>query len=52
MPEGVSLLSVADGLIPNDAIVKLRVDNPYNLEQEFGLTSLLNTCKTVGELPA
>ncbi len=30
--ENVSLTSYADGLIPNDAIVKLRVSNPYQPE--------------------
>ncbi len=31
LTEGTSLLSLADGLIPNDLIIKLRVDNPYKV---------------------
>ena len=36
VPEGVEMLSYSDGLIPNDAIVKLRVDNPYQVEEGTG----------------
>ena len=34
--EGTELLSYADGLIPNDLTVKLRVDNPYSVETGTG----------------
>lgn len=33
----IDLLPLNDGLIPNDVIVKLRVDNPYQLELGNGL---------------
>ncbi len=36
LPEGIEMRSYADGLIPNDAIVKLRVDNPYEVEEGTG----------------
>lgn len=31
---GREMLSYADGLIPEDVIIKLRVDNPFNVEQD------------------
>ncbi|MDX1406689.1 MAG: hypothetical protein R3330_01115, partial [Saprospiraceae bacterium] len=31
---GTELLSYNDGLIPNDMVIKLRVDNPYQMEEE------------------
>jgi len=34
---GNQLLSYADGLIPNDVIVKARVDNPYAVNDAMGL---------------
>lgn len=49
---GTSLLSYEDGLIPNDVIVKLRVENPYNREQAFDLRSELFNCDAIGDLPA
>lgn len=36
LTEGTSLLSLADGLIPNDLIIKLRVDNPYQVKTGTG----------------
>ena len=36
LPDGAEMNSYADGLIPNDAIVKLRVDNPYEVEEGTG----------------
>ncbi len=47
---GQELLSLADGLIPNELTVKLRVDNNYNKEKvvDYGIA---NDCKTVGDLP-
>jgi len=36
VPEGVSMNSYADGLIPNDVVVKLRVDNPYEVAEGTG----------------
>ena len=36
LPEGAEMRSYADGLIPNDAVVKLRVDNPYEVEEGTG----------------
>ncbi len=34
--DGTSMLSYADGLIPNDLTVKLRVDNPYGIAAGTG----------------
>jgi len=47
---GIELNSLADGLIPNELTVKLRVDNNYNKERvvDYGIA---NDCKTVGDLP-
>ena len=39
LPEGASMNSVADSLVPNDLKIKLRVENPYNLETRFDLQS-------------
>ena len=36
MSTGTELLSYADGLIPNEATYKLRVDNPYAVEEGTG----------------
>lgn len=36
LPLGAQMLSYADGLIPEDLIVKLRVDNPYQVEEGTG----------------
>ena len=34
--EGTNMLSYEEGLIPNDVTVKLRVDNPYQVEEGTG----------------
>ena len=52
LTQETSLLSYADGLIPNDVIIKLRVENPYNREEEYDLRSELFNCDAVGEFPA
>jgi len=52
LASGASLLSYADGLIPNDVIVKLRVENPYSKEEAFDLRSELFNCDEFGDLPA
>lgn len=49
--QGSSLLSYAQGLIPNDLVIKIRVDNPYSKEENFGLTSENFNCNDIGELP-
>jgi len=36
LPRGVELLSYADGLIPNDLTIQMRVDNPYAVEEGTG----------------
>lgn len=36
MTDGNSLLSYAEGLIPNDLTIKLRVDNPFQVEAGTG----------------
>ena len=43
------MLSYEDGYIPNDLTVKLRVDNPYNLENEFSYVP--NQCNPIGGFP-
>ncbi len=50
LPTETNLLSYSEGVVPNDLTIKLRVDNPYNLETQFnGLSP--NACLTVGGLP-
>ena len=47
------MLSYADGLIPNDAVVKLRVDNPYEVEEGTGEFNGYPTYRiTIGEAAA
>lgn len=36
LTRGTEMLSYADGLIPNDVIVKARVDNPYAVKEGMG----------------
>ena len=36
---GEQMLPIEDGLIPNDLTVKLRVENPYNLETAFNINA-------------
>ena len=36
---GEQMLPLEDGLIPNDLTVKLRVENPYNLETAFNINA-------------
>jgi hypothetical protein len=43
------MLSYEDGYIPNDLAIKLRVDNPYNLENEFSFVP--NQCNPIGNFP-
>ena len=45
-----AMLSYEEGYIPNDLTVQLRVDNPYNLEEEFNL-QVASSCSPVGSLP-
>ncbi|HMR89675.1 MAG TPA: hypothetical protein PKD51_16050, partial [Saprospiraceae bacterium] len=35
LPKGAQLLPLSEGLIPNDMIVKLRVDNPYGESRRY-----------------
>ncbi len=37
LQEGQEMLPISEGLIPNDMTVKLRVENPYNLETTFSI---------------
>jgi hypothetical protein len=37
--EGNEMLPLSEGLIPNDVTIKLRVENPYNLETTFNIQS-------------
>ena len=50
LPEGQEMLPYDQGAIPNDLTVKLRIENPYNLETSFNIQSP-NSCKVVGESP-
>ena len=50
LPQGQSMLPYSEGSVPNDLTVKLRVENPYNLETSFNIASP-NSCRTVGDLP-
>ncbi|MFT5164990.1 MAG: hypothetical protein ACI8P3_000214 [Saprospiraceae bacterium] len=42
LTEGTELLSYGDGLIPNDVVIKLRVDNPYAVAIGTGENEGLN----------
>jgi len=42
LPEDIEMLPYDQGAILNDLTVKLRVDNPYNLETRFDITVPLN----------
>jgi len=50
LPEGVSMLSYADGAVPNDLVVKLRADNSYGKESEYDISSA-SGCNNLGENP-
>ncbi|MBT8190964.1 MAG: hypothetical protein KJO29_11095 [Bacteroidia bacterium] len=50
LPDGQSMLPYDQGAVPNDLTIKLRVENPYNLETSFNIQSP-NSCQTVGDLP-
>lgn len=44
------LLPLSEGLIPNDVIVKLRVDNPYGESRKYNIDRE-RECETVGDHP-
>ncbi len=48
--DNVKLNSYADGVIPNDLTIKLRVNNEYSLEKEFILDEA-QSCTTIGGNP-
>ncbi len=48
---GEEILSYADGVVPNDVTMKLRVDNPYNLETQFRLRASTDECNLVEGQP-
>lgn len=51
MPDGIEMLPYSEGAILNDVEIKLRVDNPYNLETFFNIQNP-RACNIVdGELP-
>lgn len=50
MPKGTQLLPLSEGLIPNDLIVKLRVDNPYGESRRFDVDRE-RECFTDGDYP-
>ncbi len=50
LPEGTSMLSYADGAVPNDLIVKLRVENGYGKETVYNSDDP-DVCSVEGENP-
>jgi hypothetical protein len=50
LPKGAQLLPLSEGLIPNDMIVKLRVDNPYGESRRFDI-DLERECFTDEDYP-
>jgi hypothetical protein len=44
------MLSIENGLIPNDAVVRLRVDNPYSESRKY-TTARERACDTEGDHP-
>lgn len=51
LPDGVEMLPYSEGAVLNDVTIKLRVDNPYNLETFFNILNP-RACNIVdGELP-
>ena len=51
MPEGIEMPSYSEGAILNDVTIRLRVDNPYNLETFYNILNP-RACNIVdGELP-
>jgi hypothetical protein len=50
LQDGQSMLPYDQGAVPNDLKIRLRVENPYNLETDFSIQSP-NACRTVGDLP-
>ncbi|MBK9733694.1 MAG: T9SS type A sorting domain-containing protein [Saprospiraceae bacterium] len=47
---GIMMKSLADGLIPNDVIIKLRVDNPYGESRKYNIEKERD-CETEGDQP-
>ncbi len=50
LPQGIQWKPIKDGLIPNDLIIKLRVDNPYG-ESRFYNPEREMDCNTSGDHP-
>jgi len=48
---GTSLLSIEEGIIPNELTIKLRVENPYNLETNFNFFNTGACDVADGEFP-
>nr|HMP31217.1 hypothetical protein [Saprospiraceae bacterium] len=46
------MLPLSQGLIPNDATVKLRVDRPFNRDRVITTVASQRQCNVVGSLPA
>jgi hypothetical protein len=46
------MLPVAQGIIPNEVTVKIRVDRPFNRDRTITTTASQRTCNVVGNLPA
>lgn len=45
------MLPYSEGYVPNDVTFSLRVENPYNREDEVTDLNLLSICNPIGELP-
>ncbi len=50
LAQDTELLTVGEGLIPNDVTVKLRVSSPYNVEEVIDIDKALD-CNVLDELP-
>ena len=50
LPTGASMLSYEDGAVPNDVVVKLRVDNGYGKEKSYNI-NLPDACNLSGDNP-
>ncbi len=51
LSKDADLLSINDGLIPNDLVVNLRVNNPYNHERKLSDIAMYKTCTYDNEPP-
>jgi hypothetical protein len=50
LSQSTPMSSIADGLIPNDVVIRLRVDNPYSETRKY-TTARERACDTEGDHP-